>query len=426
MKTIPIPPGVETKHFVLARGAVSKIPSIINKHWGSKPVWPVADENTWRVAGDQLTNVLHKAKMQMITPFIFPGQPTLRPDILHAQTLAKAMPEKCVPVAVGSGTLNDLLKYAVSLKKSSYIVIPTAPSVDGYTASGAALTENGFKRTVPCSAPLVVITDPDILATAPAEMFSAGYADLMAKIPAGADWIVADFLGLSPIRHDVWELVQNPLRTWLELPANVDKVFTGLVATGYAMQMCRDSRPASGAEHLISHVWEMEGIDALHGLKVSIASVITTALYETLLQYDPASLRKLAAPGISREDRSKEMDRLLIRNCYGNTVKTIAMEKFLEGDKLIERRETLYAGWDQIREKVQKQLIPLEQVKIMLKTSGAPTHPSEIGIPREQYIGALSRAQLIRNRHTVLDLVYELGLSLESLAGKILEQLSKN
>lgn len=412
MNTIPLPAGLETECFVMEQRAVRHTPEVLRKLWGELQVWPVADENTWRVAGAELTAALQSANMKMLEPFVFPGKPVMHADIRHCHELIDIFPENCVPVAVGSGTVNDLVKYAAGVKNIRYAVIPTAPSVDGYTSYGAALVVDGFKRTMPCPAPLAVITDPLILETAPPEMFAAGYADLMAKIPAGADWIVADFLGLDPLRPNVWELIQSPLRSWLEIPADVLKVFMGLAATGYAMQMMLDSRPASGAEHLLSHIWEMEGSEASHGFKVAVATVGITALYEKLLIMDADTLRRLARPGTSRSEREKEIDVLLERGCYGNSVKQVALDKFLEGDALSARRELIYDNWDMLRTKIAAQLYPLEQLKSMLKSVNAPVTPEEIGLSREQYQSTFRRAQLIRNRYTVLDLAYELGLPL--------------
>ena len=242
-----------------------------------------------------------------------------------------------------------------------------------------------------------------MLDSAPPEMFAAGYADLMAKIPAGADWIVVDQLGMEPVRPDVWELVQTPLRDNLSDPADVRRVFMGLAATGYSMQLYRDSRPASGAEHLMSHIWEMEnltfnGDSVSHGFKVSVGTVASTALYEALFSLTEKEARRYAEPGLPRAAREAEIDALLIRGCYGAEAKEIALSKFLEGEKLAERRELIYRNWN------------------ALKAAHCPASPAEIGLESGQYVHGVAAAQLIRKRYTILDLVYELGLSKALLA----------
>jgi len=422
MNLITIPPGLETESFVLEPGALRDVPEILRKHWGARPkAWPVADGNTWKAAGEELAAILRKAGIEVLPPFLFPGKPVLHAAVEHVDELLAVFPEGCVPVAVGGGTINDLVKRASGVKGVRYCCVPTAPSVDGYTSFGAALNADGLKKTLPCPAPLAIAADSLILDGAPPEMFAAGYADLMAKIPAGADWIIVDQLGMEPIRADVWELVQTPLCDNLSDPADVRRVFLGLAATGYAMQLCRDSRPASGAEHLMSHIWEMEnltleGDTVSHGFKVSIGTVAATALFEALFSLSEQEARRYAEPGLSRAAREAEIDALLIRGCYGAEAKKIALDKFLEGEALRERRELFYRNWNVLRERTRRQLYPLAELKAMLKKAHCPTAPAEIGLESGQFVHGVATAQLIRKRYTILDAVYELGLSKALLA----------
>lgn len=223
--------------------------------------WIVADEKHLDRRRREAQRHFRGSRNRALRAVSVPRRPILHATVEHVDELLAAFPENCVPVAVGGGTVNDLVKRASGVKGVRYCCVPTAPSVDGYTSYGAALNVDGLKKTLPCPAPLAIVADTAVLDSAPPEMFAAGYADLMAKIPAGADWIVVD-----PARNgarsgpDVWELVQTPLRDNLSDPADVRRVFMGLAATGYSMQLYRDSRPASGAEHLMSHIWEMENL----------------------------------------------------------------------------------------------------------------------------------------------------------------------
>src|SRR5205823_3799546 len=117
-----------------------------------------------------------------------------------------------IPIAVGSGTINDLTKLAAHRADRSYISVATAASMDGYTAFGASITFQGSKQTFLCPAPVAVVADLDVICGAPGEMNAWGYADLLAKVTAGADWIVADALGIEPIDAKAWSIVQSRLR----------------------------------------------------------------------------------------------------------------------------------------------------------------------------------------------------------------------
>lgn len=277
------------------------------------------------------------------------------------------------------------------------------------------MTVDGTKMTVRCPAPYAICADVNVLRTAPAPMFAAGYADLFAKIPGGADWIIADRLGIEPIRKDIWELIQIPLRDQLADPSNMKKVFAGLAATGYGMQMYQESRPASGAEHLFSHIWEMEGLkyqgeEVSHGFKVGIGTMISTLLFEYVINHDFESLRPRMKQPLTREERKKEAEALLANGCYGTAPLETALKKYLTPEETLERRALIGSKWKELQADLKKQIYPFEELRAMLKKANAPTAPSEIGLSREQFFHAIPTAQLIRIRYTILDLLYECGL----------------
>ena len=420
MNLLPIPPGMETGAFVMDSGALRDVPELLRRFFQSRRPWIVADENTWKAAGAALFDILKAAGTDPHEPFIFPAVPMIHADNALTPRLTDAMPFDCVPVSVGGGTINDLVKRASAVTRHRYLCVPTASSVDGYTSYGAAMTDNGLKKTLPCLAPLVGAADTDVLKAAPAPMSASGYADLAAKIPGGADWVIADELGIEPIRADVWDLVQKDLRQWLSDPADVGVIFLGLAATGYSMQMYRESRPASGAEHMISHLWEMEnlmfeGVPVSHGFKVGIGTLASTAMMEWLFNgHDAAWARVNARPPRTEQERRAEVDSLLSRGCYGAKTGEIAMAKFLTGDALAERRELIFAHWDALSARTAESLIPFDTLKAMFRAASCPVAPSEIGLDAEQFRHGILAAQLIRNRYTILDVLDELGLLREA------------
>jgi len=395
--------------------ALPQIPALLAEMWPGKSAWIVADGNTWRVAGERVQKILKEAGVPCCEPCILPAVPKPHPDYTLACQLAEKMPADAVPLAVGSGVINDLVKTAADIRKTTYCCIPTAPSVDGYTSKGSAMSVGGSKKTVPCPAPAAVVADKTVLLTAPPEMAAAGYGDLAAKIVAGADWIIADALKQDPVRPEIWDIVQKDLRTWLADPTDLKAVFMGLAATGYAMQLHNDSRPASGAEHLFSHVWEMEhlehnGEEVSHGFKVSVGSVISLRLMQFFLETSPEEARRLAAPPISVEERQREIAELLKRGCYGEDPARLSMEKFQAGDAAFARREAIYAVWGDLQKKVARQLGDQEAFVGSLKAAGCPTTPEEIGLDRAQFIHGIYTAQLIRKRYNILELLYDAGL----------------
>ncbi|MBP5639071.1 MAG: sn-glycerol-1-phosphate dehydrogenase [Victivallales bacterium] len=413
---IPIPSGLQTAFFANAEGALSSLPELLKLAFPGLRPWIIADENTWRVAGETAQNLLKNAGLNPFDPYIFPGTPRLHPDYDYCIKLADMMPENCVPVAVGSGVINDITKCTAGRNNVHYCCVPTACSVDGYTSAGGAMSVNNFKKTVKCPAPYAICADSLILKTAPQPMFASGYADLMAKIPAGGDWYIADALGIEPIRKDVWDLIQPKLRGWLSNPEELLGIFEGLAVTGYTMQIYNDSRPASGAEHLYSHIWEMEGLmyngeDVSHGFKVGIGSLASTLLQEYIIKHDLKELAPRMKPGLSCAERIAEIDALLVKGCYGgNAPKDTALEKFLEGDALKQRRELIASVWPKLQQSLSKQIYSYETLRDMLLKVNCPVKASDIGLDREQFLHAIRAAQLIRKRYTVIDVLYEIGL----------------
>jgi glycerol-1-phosphate dehydrogenase [NAD(P)+] len=252
-----------------------------------------------------------------------------------------------------------------------------------------------------------------------------GYADLVAKVPAGADWLVADALGIEPIDRQAWAIVQGRLRELVADPAGVRgrnpaairKLMEGLMLGGFAMQSARTSRPASGAEHQFSHLWDMQhhthnGHAPSHGFKVGIGTLAVTALYERLL--------------------AKELDKLDVKRCCaawpdekswaarardwlgeGELAEGAARElhaKHSTPAQLSEQLRLLKAVWPKLRAQLSAQLLPLTTLRQMLRDAGAPTEPEQIGITRVRLRESYCRAFCIRRRFTVLDLAVRTGL----------------
>ena len=415
MPLIAVPEGLETGAFLLGHGALKSVPELLKTYFPGRIPWLIADGNTWNAAGEAVYRYLTEAGMNPAEPYLFPADPRPHPDYAISCKLAEIMADNTVPVAVGSGVINDLVKCASGIRKVRYCCVATACSVDGYTSKGGAMTVEGTKKTVPCPAPYAICADVDVLEKAPPEMFASGYADLAAKIVGGADWIIADTLGFEPIRKDIWDLIQVPLRDQLADPADMGAVFNGLASAGYGMQMYHDSRPASGSEHMYSHIWEMEGLtchgaDVSHGFKVAIGTLTSTLLLEYVVNHDFAELKDRMKVPLTETERRREVAGLLKKNCYGPGPAETAVKKYLTPEQTLERRQLIESKWPELRTRLKERIIPFDELRAMLKKADCPVTPAQIGLSREQYLHAVPTAQLIRVRYTVLDLLYECGL----------------
>jgi glycerol-1-phosphate dehydrogenase [NAD(P)+] len=385
----------------------------------------VADADTHALAGRVVQEGLLAAGVTCLDPFIY-TDPALYAEIRFVEQLeASLRTHDAVPIAVGSGTMNDLVKLAAHRTgRAAYMCVATAASMDGYTAFGASITYQGAKQTFNCPAPRAVVADLDIIRRAPPDMTASGYADLLAKVTAGADWIVADALGAEPIDPRAWAIVQGGLRDALADPAGaragkesaIGPLVEGLMLGGFAMQWSKTSRPASGAEHQFSHLWDMEhhthnGEAPSHGFKVGLATLAVTAFYEQLLQqpFDRLDVARCVAAWPTAKDAEARAKQLFAGEEFVGTAVAETAAKHVSAGELTHQLERLRINWARLRQRLQAQLIPLRDIQQRLRTVGAPTEPEEIGLTRTRVRASFLRAQHIRRRFTVLDLAVRTG-----------------
>ncbi|MDR0870000.1 MAG: sn-glycerol-1-phosphate dehydrogenase [Planctomycetaceae bacterium] len=418
----------DTETVLIGNDVLPQTGTVFRRHFGNQTAVLVADVNTWNAAGQKVTAQLQsEGQTQLLPPFIF-AEEHFHADDVHLEQLQTFLKTTdAVPIAAGSGTVNDLTKAVSHRCRRSYLVCGTAASMDGYTSFGASIEVNGFKRTLECPAPKAVLIALDVLQTAPAAMNASGYADLYAKIPAGADWILADLIGTEPLHPAAWEMIQNPLRAYLANPDGIVEKDTkalallaeGLIMSGLAMQLAKTSRTASGAEHLFSHLWDnrhhtFNGTAPSHGEKVGIGTLATSALYEKFLEI-PKSYFAEAKEKLPLYYRDWNTVSQYITESFGNTplaeqVMEQSRQKFISKEE-IQRRLTLFGEhWDVLRERIRQQVFPAAKVRDDLRRAGAPHRPEDIGIDAAMYRQSFADAQCIRCRYNILDFTRETGL----------------
>ena len=435
----------DTKYMAVNEDALLGIPRVLSSYFcenGKKKCTAAcfSDKNTFAAAGKAVQEIVESSGTDVAESYIFEDE--IHADYNHVETIKAKLKnilekttagnEIVVPVAAGSGTVNDLVKRAADELALPYLCVPTAASVDGYTAFGAAILYDGFKQTMSCKAPLAVVADTKILAEAPAYLTSSGFGDLAGKIIAGTDWIIADHLfeldgkgeyapGLAAIDSTAWEMVQNPLKNNLTLSINAAKgdtdavktLFEGLGITGFALQYMKDSRAVSGCEHMWSHVWEMEnlckdGVPVTHGHKVTMGTLAATAFTECLFSEKPALCKDI--PEWAEREKTVSTSFRNIPHVVPSVLEK-TREKFIYNkESLIRLREGILDCWDGIKNDVFEKLPPYAEFRSMLCKAGCPVKPEAINLTKQRVIETAAQAQMIRNRFTVLDLAFELGV----------------
>lgn len=414
----------DTRDAAVGRGVLADAGRHIVAQLGNGPYLIVADDNTWAVGGERLAASLVQAGASLSEPLVFPGRPVLYASYDNCSAIKEQLGD-AIPIALGAGTLNDLVKLAAFESGRDYAVVGTAASMDGYTGAGAPMSENGVKVTKNCKAPVVVIMDLDVVADAPAFLTASGYGDLAAKIPGGADWILADVTGVEPIDEEVWATVQSGVATALSRPAELaagnadafDGLVEGLCLSGLAMQAYGGTRPASGAEHYFSHLWELAHLGAdldpplSHGDKVAVGSLAMCAFYEALLERD---LSVIDLPAVVARRQPWDEIEADIRATFDGALADHAVRetkaKYLTGDELIARLQPLVDSWPDAADRLRAQLVRTSELARMLREAGAPSRPEDIGLSAADVRAMFPRAMYYRSRYTALDVAWELGL----------------
>lgn len=389
----------------------------------------VFDQNTYTVAGEALMEALKQFNPKS---YIF------NQDNLHAD--AKAIGNVMIAmdyqpdflVSCGSGTITDTVRYTALITKTPFIAFGTAASMDGYASSSTPLIVDGFKITYPGIAPVGIFADPHILAKAPQKMIAAGFGDVLAKTIALIDWRLAHDVEGEPYCPLIASLVEKAVKECVNLsddlasanPEACGKLMEVLSLTGIAMQMMGTSRPASGAEHHISHLLEMRDIQqnkagSLHGDKVGIGTLISLYMYEQL--FGKCMPKQEAI--MDSETWHNE-----IRRVYGN----LAEAAIKKNDSQPPQGNV----WEQQRKQLEKSMeaygyafletVPylITTYKEMIENMGGPVYPHQLGYSVSDTYDAIAHGKEVRPKFTLLRIAERYG-HLYTLADKIAKGLPK-
>ena len=187
-------------------------------------------------------------------------------------------------------------------------------------------------------------------------------------------------------------------------PAAVEALFLALIYSGVAMTMAGTSSPASGGEHLISHVLDMTATlqnvtHDLHGRQVGVGAIFAAALYERVLALD--------SPRAAAREEPTDV-------AYWQTL-AAAVEEEHAAKRLKARQAARRLGgdpalWSRLRAALLPLVRPAPAIKQCLRDAGAAHCLADIGCTRERFLAAVAHAHQIRARYTVLDLARAVGV----------------
>ena len=401
---------IDVEKIVIESGAVSQLEEILEEF--QNPVF-ICDSNT-RTAAEPFLEEEFKDY-----PVIELNPEGLQADNRGVNKVMKQL-DYCdrglssvsvdVLVAIGGGTIHDLTRYAATEYDIPFVSIPTAASVDGYAANVAALTWDGLKRTVAGVSPRWILADTDIFSAAPSRLTASGVSDFLGKYISILDWKIAHLVTGEYICEEVCDLLEKALRDVSRVLEDIrfgdkdaiEKLMYALLLSGLCMQMVESPRPVSGAEHMVSHLWDLnvlnEKTNALHGEQVGLGLLIVTDYYKKLgyaIRHKNVTVKSETAKGL-------EMS--LLEHTFGKKgllegILTENTPNPLEDIDLEELEEQLPEIEDLIDD-----LPNADDMYAKLHDAGCVHEISSLGIEKEKVELTLQSSPYVRNRLTLLRL----------------------
>lgn len=393
----------DIRHILIEPGAISHLPALTE---GYHTILLIADENTFAAAGEKVVAAL---KGKLLKQVIFPGDTVLIPDEAAIQTVQTHLDGAQLLLGIGSGVVQDLCKYVSHITGLPYQIVATAPSMDGYASTGAAMILGGMKVTVSAGVPEAMIADVDVLKNAPMDMIRAGYGDIVGKFSALNDWKLSQAVNGEYFCQEIYDLTFRSLEKTLQLAEGLQKreeesirvLMEALVTVGIAMSFAGSSRPASGSEHHLSHFFEITGILRQepyfsHGLDVAYSTVVTARLREYLLRHP--------WPEQPCRPKAREAE---VRRIYGSVAKDCIRLQEKAGWYEKDLFSIYKAKEAQLRD-ILAQMPSASEIEGMLAAAGIQMSDFGEMYDIQKRKDALLYAKELKDRYSVLWLWYEL------------------
>lgn len=386
----------------------------------------VADANTNDAFGKTLFIHLKNHGID-VQSFVFSERHGLLPDEGAVQTVTRQIQLDAyhTVLAVGSGVINDIVRYTTFHAGMPYISVATAPSMDGYASNMAAMQFSGMKVTSTAHTPQAIFADLSVLVTAPFHLLQSGFGDLIGKVISLSDWMLANTLYGEHVCEQSYELVFEPLSYIIE---NADKLarrdegavknlFIGLINSGIAMAMMGNSRPCSGSEHHCSHFWDLAAYQGKrqhvsHGIQVGHATYWMIQFYHYIEQLD--SIRSPQRQIVTEE--FKEYAREFYDQGAAEVIRA-------QTDKSEWLRQNDFRGsqveFGSLKTALNPTLKKLNEVKRALLTMGIPADPEVLGLNKTLLMETFLHAKELRSRYTVFDFLEGQGILSRAIAEMI-------
>jgi len=382
-------------------GITNKTGEILKNNGFKQKLLFVADENTFK-ASEGVVQSLEEYGYELT----YRMYKDLRvADMTEVNAIEAILDSVDGVISVGTGSLHDIARLACARKNKMLCLFATAPSMDGFASYSAPITDGCFKITYPAKSPEVIIADTKILAKAPAHLKSAGFGDMVGKYVGLIDWQVSHIVSGEYYCEKVAKLTRDAVDELMALADKVteedertaEAVFEGLIKTGIGMSLVKNSRPASGTEHILSHFWECKKllngeISDFHGKKVGVATLMILKEYERFASFEDVEIV------------DENIDWSAVKEAYGELYSDVEklnnppISHEIDANKIKE-------NWQEIR-KIVKSVPSYSELLSKMKQAGCATKVDEISVSEELSSLGMKYHPHMRHRVSLMRLSY--------------------
>ncbi|HVL88216.1 MAG TPA: NAD(P)-dependent glycerol-1-phosphate dehydrogenase [Candidatus Thermoplasmatota archaeon] len=293
------------RHVLVGHGVLSEAGTLCSNVELHGTALLVAGPRTRKIAGDAVEQSLSASGVKVV------HEAAASASLSEVEAVEKRARKEAATfvVGVGGGSVIDVAKLGAHRARLPFVSVPTSASHDGITSPRASIKDAGTPSSIEASMPAAILADTGVIAQAPYRMLASGCADAISNETAVLDWKLAHRLRGEEYSSFAAALAETAAEIILE-NAEVIKpgleeaawvVVKGLIVSGVSMSVAGSSRPASGAEHMISHTLDrLAPGQALHGEQCGVASIVTMYLHGGDWERIRDSLSSIGAPTTSK------------------------------------------------------------------------------------------------------------------------------
>ena len=407
--------------YIVGKGAIREIASLVVRYGATRP-YLIADRNTYQAAGKHVCKVLDAHNIPY-SLYVF-SQETIHPNEEAVGSAAMHYDVSCdMVIGIGSGVINDIGKLISKLTKTPYIIVATAPSMDGYASATSSMDVDGLKTSVPSRCANVIVGDLDVLRQAPVQMLISGLGDMLAKYVSICEWRISNLITGEYYCPTVAEYIRKALKKCVDHAEGllnreeeaVRAVFEGLIIGGVAMNYAGLSRPASGVEHYFSHVWDMRALEfgmpaSTHGIQCALGTLYALRIYEQVKKYTPDVA--LAEQKVSAFDHPSYNQ--FLKDFLGRSAESMLALEEKEGkyDPVKHHSRIAYIAehWQELVQIMEQELPAAAELERLLKAIGAPCSVEGIGLSADILRPTFEATKDIRDKYVLSRLCWDLGI----------------